>query len=38
VEPFTLAQIKEFLKIDDYADTSAGLTIEESILIDAKAS
>lgn len=32
-EPLTLAQVKEFLKISDYADTSAGLTIEESILI-----
>lgn len=33
VEPITLSEIKEFLKISDYADTSAGLTIEESILI-----
>jgi hypothetical protein len=32
-EPLTLAQVKEFLKLSDYADTSAGLTIEESILI-----
>jgi len=32
-EPLTLAEVKERLKISDYADTSAGLTIEESILI-----
>lgn len=32
-EPLTLIQVKEFLKVSDYADTSAGLTIAESILI-----
>lgn len=32
-EPISLTEIKDFLKISDYADTSAGLTIEESILI-----
>lgn len=32
-EPISLAEIKDYLKISDYADTSAGLTIAESILI-----
>ena len=32
-EPISLTEIKDYLKISDYADTSAGLTIEESILI-----
>lgn len=32
-EPLTLQEVKDYLKISDYADTSAGLTIEESILI-----
>lgn len=35
-EPISLAEIKDYLKISDYADTSAGLTIEESILIATK--
>jgi len=33
VEPLTLSQVKEYLKISDYADTSAGLLIAPSILI-----
>ena len=33
VEPLSLQSIKDYLKISDYADTSAGLSIEESILI-----
>lgn len=37
IEPISLAEIKEYLKISDYADTSAGLTIEESILIATRA-
>ena len=32
-EPISLAEIKDYLKISDYSDTSAGLTIAESILI-----
>ena len=32
-EPLSLTEIKDYLKISDYADTSAGLTIAESILI-----
>jgi len=32
-EPLTLADAKTFLRISDYNDMSAGLTIEESILI-----
>lgn len=32
-EPLTLTEVKDYLKLSDYADTSAGLTIEESILI-----
>lgn len=32
-EPISLQEVKEFLKISDYADTSGGLAIEESILI-----
>lgn len=32
-EPLTLVELKNFLKLSDYADTSAGLLIEESILI-----
>ena len=32
-EPISLSEIKDYLKISDYADTSAGLLIEKSILI-----
>ena len=32
-EPISLVEIKEYLKISDYADTSAGLTVNPSILI-----
>ena len=32
-EPISLTEIKDYLKISDYADTSAGLTITPSILI-----
>jgi uncharacterized phiE125 gp8 family phage protein len=32
-EPLTLSEVKDFLKISDYADTCNGLSIEESILI-----
>lgn len=32
-EPISLTEIKEYLKISDYADTSAGLTVTPSILI-----
>ena len=32
-EPISLTEVKNYLKISDYADTSAGLSIEESILI-----
>ena len=32
-EPLTLTQVRDYLKISDYADTSAGLLIEKSILI-----
>ena len=32
-EPLSLQSVKDYLKISDYADTSAGLTISESILI-----
>lgn len=32
-EPITLVEIKEFLKISDYADTSAGLSVSPSILV-----
>lgn len=32
-EPLTLTQVREYLKISDFADTSAGLTIEECITI-----
>jgi uncharacterized phiE125 gp8 family phage protein len=32
VEPITLQEVKDFLKISDYADTTDGLTIEECIL------
>lgn len=35
-EPITLSEIKEYLKISDYADTCAGLTIEEIILIETR--
>ena len=33
IEPISLVEIKEYLKISDYADTSAGLVITPSILI-----
>jgi len=33
VEPLSLAEAKAHLRVTDYADTSAGLTIEEMILI-----
>ena len=32
-EPISLTEVKNYLKISDYADTSAGLAISESILI-----
>ena len=32
-EPLSLTEVKDYLKISDYADTSAGLTITPSILI-----
>jgi uncharacterized phiE125 gp8 family phage protein len=35
-EPLTLTEVKDYLKISDYADTSAGLTVEESILVAAR--